>query len=966
MALPSRGRARRAFLVIGLLSALLSEPARADPRFAWETLDTPHFEIHYHQGELQLALRVARLAEEAHARLSPILDHQPAERCQLVVQDDTDFANGNATPLFYNLIHAFAPPPDPRGTLSDFDDPVWQLVSHEYTHILHLDTVRGVAYLTNQIFGKLWIPNGVQPTWLIEGMAVLSESRVTAGGRVRSALEDMSARAMSLGGVFPDIDELSNPTLKYPRGNIPYTIGGRLLDFVEDHYGAGAIHDLSYDYAGRLVPLAMNLNATHALGKSWIDLYAEYRRDEDERALEIQGAVQASGETRLEPLTRLGETTRAPRFSKDGAHLYYSSNGPDRLPELRALKLAPCCALGHEPEGQTLPDDIRLVENYGDSNLAVAPDGAIVYSRPQVFQQFETIEDLYSYDPSSGARGRVTRGIRASEPDIAPDGALVFIQRLPAGRTAVSVLEPGASEPRILFEDREHAVLASPRWSPSGNAVVFLHHRASWNLSLIGRDGSGFEMLTDSRALDRDPVFSPDGRYIFYASDRTGIYNVYALRLADKRLFRVTNVVFGAFEPVLSPDMSQLALVTYSYRGYDLARMPFDESKLVPVEAPPLSEFNRPPPTPAPPDELYPSRPYNPIPTLLPKWWLPYAASDAGGSTLGLITSGQDAVDRHDYAATLWWSLGGHMPGWDIRYTNHTNYPDISFTTTRDLVVPPGFNDNLERDIQAGVFAAFPFDEYERSWAFGIGYDLIHLAYDAGPDAHPPDGFVSRLDFQLAYSDAFEFAHSVSPEQGQSFVINFYLADPAIGSDFAYRQLVGAYTRYLALPWRWNDVPLHHALALRLAGGVSRGDLSERNLFSLGGFGQTNIIDTLINPQNAPVSILRGFQPGAFYGESYVLGTLEYRFPIVELERGAWTLPVYLRRIHAALFSDAGDAFTLRLHDFKLQAGAGAELRAELVLGWYLPTNLRGGCAHGVTNSIYSTWDCYAALGGIF
>ena len=934
---------------------LICPSLKADPRYIWETLDTPHFEIHYHQGEFLLALKVARLAEEAHARLAPILDHLPAERCQLVVQDDTDFANGNATPLYYNLIHAFAATPDPRGTLGDFDDPVWQLVSHEYTHILHLDTVRGLAYITNQIFGKLWIPNAVQPTWLIEGMAVLSESRVTSGGRIRSAQEDMSARAMSLGGVFPDIDELSNPTLKYPRGNLPYTIGGRLLDFVEGRYGAGALRDLSHDYAGRLIPLAMNLNAQTVLGKTWLELYGEYRRDELERALDLQTQVKASGETQLKLLTALGETTRSPRWSLDGKRIYYSSQGPDRLPEVREIRF--------EPSGFS---DRRIAENYGDSNLAVGPDGLITYSRPQIFQQFEELEDLYRVDPKNGDIDRVTRGLRASEPDVAPDGAIVFAQRLPAGRTAISLLKPGSTEPAILYEDPGHRAVASPRFSPSGNTVVFLRHGDSWNLELIGRDGTGLLTLTEGHALDRDPVFSPDGRYILFSSDRSGIYNIYALRLADRKLFGVTNVVLGAFEPVISPDMSQLALVSYSHRGYDIAWMPWDEARLAPILTAPISDFNRPPPTPAPPDELFPSRPYSPFSTLAPKWWLPYASSDALGSVIGAVTSGRDAVGRHDYAATVWWSLGAHMPGWDIRYTNHTQYPELSVTTSRDLVVPPGFADNLERDVQAGVFAAFPFDQYERAWSFGIGYDLIHLAYNSGQGKAPPDGRVSRFTFQLSYSDVFRFVRSISPERGQAFTLTFRVADPALGSDFAYRQLSGSFTRYFAMPWTWNDVPLHHAVAFRFAGGLSRGDLSERHLFGLGGFGQSSSIDALINPQNAPVSVLRGFIPGAFYGEEYLLGTVEYRFPILEVERGAWTLPVYLRRLHAAIFSDAGDAFTGPLDRFKLNVGAGAELRAELVLGWYLPTNVRLGCAHGLTESPGSTLDCYFALGGIF
>ena len=87
---------------------------------------------------------------------------------------------------------------------------------------------------------------------------------------------------------------------------------------------------------------------------------------------------------------------------------------------------------------------------------------------------------------------------------------------------------------------------------------------------------------------------------------------------------------------------------------------------------------------------------------------------------------------------------------------------------------------------------------------------------------------------------------------------------------------------------------------------------------------------------------------------------------IVDVQIGAWTLPVFLRRLHGAVYSDVGDAFTPGLQDFKLHTGVGAELRAEVVLGWILPTDLRLGCAHGLENSPFAILDCYAALGGVF
>src|SRR5438309_4029002 len=211
---------------IALLVLVAAYPAAAlDPRFVWETLETPHFEVHYHQGMYWYAQKAARAAELSHQRLVPLLDHVPEERTHVVVEDDTDFANGNATPVLYNLIHAYAPPPDSRSTIGDYDDNIFELISHEYTHILHLDTVLGLPEATNNVFGKLWIPNGAQPLWFIEGMAVVAESEVSSAGRIRSAEEDMLVRAEVLEGAFPRIDRLSNSVLEWPRGFGQYTVG---------------------------------------------------------------------------------------------------------------------------------------------------------------------------------------------------------------------------------------------------------------------------------------------------------------------------------------------------------------------------------------------------------------------------------------------------------------------------------------------------------------------------------------------------------------------------------------------------------------------------------------------------------------------------------------------------------------------------------------------------------------------
>jgi WD40-like Beta Propeller Repeat/Omp85 superfamily domain len=957
---------RRAALALALLCAAAARAA--DPRFEWQTIDTPHFEVHFHQGEYRFAAKAARMLEAAHARLSPRLDHVPDGRTQVVLTDDTDFANGSASPVLYTLVHGFATPPDPRSTLADFDDWVSELFNHEYTHILHLDTVGGIPSAFNTVFGQIWIPNGAQPGWFIEGLATFAESDVSASGRVRSSTEEMTVRAEALERRFPRLDQLSNLPLDWPRSASWYTLGGRFLTLIGDEYGMGGLRDLSHDYGSRFIPLGLNISSEKVLGSSYLSLYPRFVDGEIQQAEAVRDRVRAEGETPVEQLTTLGEVTHSPRFSADSRTVYFFNAGPHRLPEVRAIGLDPCCRQRH------------VADSFGEGTIALDRSGArerIVVARTEVYQEFETIQDLYAVDPATGATERLTRGARASEPDVAPDGAIAFTQRLAGGGTAISVLSPGG-EPRILFSDPSGDPVASPRWSPSGAELAFVHHReGSWDVQIIARDGGEPRDVTHDRALDRDPSWTPDGRYLLFSSDRTGVYDVYAYRLADGAVVRVTNVVYGAFEPEVSPDGKQLALVTYSSRGYDLARMPFDPQTFAPAEEPEQPR-TRPPVSEPPPEELYPVRPYSPWKTLRPHFWLPFVATDALGNIAGAFTAGFDAVDRHDYTAAAWWGIDSRQPGWDVSYTNHTLYPDLNFSAYRNVQVPdvsgPGYT---ERVLQGTVTATFPFTQVEHAQAFALEYELTHFAQNtpAIVGFRPQGGLSAAALASYVYSDVRRFVRSISSEQGQRFVVTARVAHPALGSDFNFRQLSSSYARYFALPFRSSSgTPLHHVLAGRLSGGIARGDQSERHLFSLGGFDAGDPVRTLLNPVNAPVRILRGYRSGAFVGEAYVLGTFEYRFPLVDVETGAWTLPVYLRRLHGSVFTDVGDAwmpfrdgpFLPQNHPFALHTGVGAELRAEVVLGYILPTDVRFGCAHGVERSPDSILDCYAALGGVF
>ena len=138
-------------LPIALIILMLPSPpaGAADPALPWNTFETPHFEIHYHAGTRDLAVRVAHIAEAALERVAEALEHLPWGRIQLVLTDHSDSANGSASVLPYNLIHALASAPEDLNELNDFDDHMWILVLHEIVHIVHMDTISGIPAASN-------------------------------------------------------------------------------------------------------------------------------------------------------------------------------------------------------------------------------------------------------------------------------------------------------------------------------------------------------------------------------------------------------------------------------------------------------------------------------------------------------------------------------------------------------------------------------------------------------------------------------------------------------------------------------------------------------------------------------------------------------------------------------------------------------------------------------------------------
>src|SRR4051812_18116646 len=102
-------RCRLALLaVLWLVAGAAASAQQFDPAYHFSVATTPHFRIYFHDGEHDLAARLAGIAEETWRALETSLGASGPQRTDVVLVDQTDLANGWATPLPRNTIAIFA------------------------------------------------------------------------------------------------------------------------------------------------------------------------------------------------------------------------------------------------------------------------------------------------------------------------------------------------------------------------------------------------------------------------------------------------------------------------------------------------------------------------------------------------------------------------------------------------------------------------------------------------------------------------------------------------------------------------------------------------------------------------------------------------------------------------------------------------------------------------------------------
>ncbi len=550
--------------------------------FNFQVLRTDHFDVYFYPEEKEAAQQAAEIAERWYARESRLFDHDLHDRQPLIIYDSpgafqqTNVVSGDLGEGVGGVTEALK-----RRIVLPLGSSLFEtnhVIGHELTHAFQYD-ISGMGRGGG-------LPAATQmPLWFIEGMA----EYVSLG-----PLDPHTAmwmRDAALQGKLPKWNQLDDPRF------FPYRYGQALWAFIAGRWGDAVV--------GRLLRSATKAS----------DIDQAFLRETGMNGPQLDSAWQAALRTTYEPLkaqtdspTAYGQRLVAgkdqasglnvgPVVSPDGSRIVFFS-----ARDLFSIDMF----LANAHTGQVLQRITKTATDPHFQSLEFINSAGSFDGSGQRFVFSTQVRGRPALDFLDLASGHVDKELtfphlgEILHPAYSPDGRYVAFAAMAGGFTDLYLYDLQADSLRALTHDA-YADL-EPAWSPDGKVLAFSTDRFSTNLPTLTPGNYRLALIdpatdsitplpsfTDGKNIN--PQWAPDGKSIYFLSDRTGITDIYRLDLATGRKTQVTDLFTGvtgitSLSPALSVASQSGRMVYSVYEKGNYAVYAVDSASALAGKAP--------------------------------------------------------------------------------------------------------------------------------------------------------------------------------------------------------------------------------------------------------------------------------------------------------------------------------------------------------------------------------------------
>lgn len=226
------------------------------------------------------------------------------------------------------------------------------------------------------------------------------------------------------------------------------------------------------------------------------------------------------------------------------------------------------------PQGQFIDANISVSQGTW-MNVDVSPDGNTIV--------FDLLGDIYTMPASGGEATLLTTDIAwQMQPRFSPDGKHIAFTSDQGGGDNIWLMDING-ENQTAVTDETFRLLNSPAWSPDGDYIVARKHFTAtrslgagevWLYHKAGGKGVQLTKRADDQKDLGEPMFSPDGRYVYFSHDATpgktfhyskdSVAGIYKIKRYDRETGEIETIIDGmggAIRPTPSPDGKKLAYI---------------------------------------------------------------------------------------------------------------------------------------------------------------------------------------------------------------------------------------------------------------------------------------------------------------------------------------------------------------------------------------------------------------------